>query len=418
MSIWNKVLIGLILLASIGFFILGARALKTHQYWQSEAERLEQELAWQRDRELVLMEGLSAPEVTAREERLEEIGGDTATGFEQGKQELEELGGQARMGLRQVQLALDEQLVDRGRVWRGCRPQPSPETAQTGQIKVIVELPRPHRITPNTVLWGFDELPLHQGGRYLGQFTVEGVDQTEVQLKPTVRMTGPALARLNQSAQRNGASWSLYEIMPRDNHTSLAALSEAELKAMLPEETVDEYVSDGQLTTLGDVKQRGLAGDVVQVDASGEVVKRNGLEVEVQAENVEGMYVRQLRDYEELFRHAHIRLTEGTDRVNALTRNNNYIDASLQDARRQVQYRQEERDRLAEVELPQNVRQRDEVAAHLKAVQSEFAEIQKALAEAMKRAAGMVSEIARIQREATQIIDERTRAMAQAGADD
>ena len=45
MSIWNKVLIGLILLASIGFFILGARALKTHQYWREQALQLEQELA-------------------------------------------------------------------------------------------------------------------------------------------------------------------------------------------------------------------------------------------------------------------------------------------------------------------------------------------------------------------------------------
>jgi len=432
MSIWNKVFIGLIFLASIGFFILGARALKTHQYWREQALQLEQELAQERDVELVLKEGFDSPEVIAREQELDKIGGDAAEGLKRAKEEMEGMREEAKMGLRRVNVALHEELVDRGRVWRDCRPQPAPETARTGQLKVLVEFPSPHQIADKTVLWAFDQLPVDQGGRYLGQFTVDGVDNTGVVLKPTTRVDAAVLAKLNQSAARNGAAWSLYEVMPRDNHRSLAGLSDDELKAELPEETVDEYVSDGQSTTLEDVKQRGLAGKVFQVDESGQIVKTNGLETEVRAENVEGKYVRQLRDYEGLFRQYHLRLTEGVDRRSTLVRNVLYIDpdrlppgidpaglqppsvAALPDAKLQLQYRQEERDRLAEVERPKCFGQRDAVAAHLKAVQGKLAAIQAALAETIKTVQGMAGEIARIQREATRIIDERTQAMARA----
>ena len=38
MSIWNKILIGLIFVASVAFFYMAARTLKTHQYWRSVAQ--------------------------------------------------------------------------------------------------------------------------------------------------------------------------------------------------------------------------------------------------------------------------------------------------------------------------------------------------------------------------------------------
>jgi len=434
MSIWNKVFIWLIFLASIGFFILGSRALMTHKYWREKAHQMERELAHERDVELVLKEGFDSPEVLAREQQLEKVGGDAAEGLKGAKQEMEAMRESATMGLRRVEVALHKELVDRGRVWRDCRPDPGAETAKTGALAVRIGSPAPHQIADKTVLWAFDQLRVDQGGRYLGQFTVEAVNDTGVSLKPTTRMDATALAKLNQSANRNGATWSLYEVMPRDNHRALAELADDELKALLPEESVDEYISDGQLTTLEDVKQRGLAGKVFQVDETGQIVKTNGLETEVQAENVEGKYVRQLRDYEELFRQYHIRLTEGIDRKNTLVRNVYYIDperlppgvdpaelqppavAALPDAKRQLQYRQEEHDRLTEVERPKYFAQRDAVAAHLQRVQDKLAAIQTALDETLQTAQQMAGEIARVQREATRIIDARTQAMAQAPA--
>jgi hypothetical protein len=380
MSTWNKVLIGLIFVASIAFFILGARALKTHQYWRTQAAEYEEALA---------------TELESYDDLREQV--------------------------RQLRLKLHEQLVDRGRVWYGCRPQPSPDTKTTGAVVVAVEFPDPHQITPNSVLWAFDELPVENGGRYLGQFAVAGVGgqaNTEVQLQPSTRMIQGELDRLAQSAGRNGATWALYEIMPIDNHRSLAELSEDELKAMLPQvppEIVEEYVSDGQLMTPEEMKQRGLAGNVYRIDANEEIVKSDGVPQEVEAENEKGKYVRQLRDYEESFRQHGLERTALKDKDATTQRNIKYITSAKEDAERQQVYRQKEHDRLV-TELAEAKRERDLVAAHLKAVQGALAGLQAAVQETIKKNQSLAGEIARIQREATRIIDERTRAMAQAGA--
>lgn len=383
MSTWNKVLLGLIFVASIAFFILGARALKTHQYWRTQVVQLEEALA-------------------SEQETYDDL----------------------REQVRQLRTELYEQLVDRGRVWYGCRPQPGPDTQKTGAVVVAVEFPDPHQITPNSVLWVFDELPIDNGGKYLGQFAVLGVGgqgNTEVQLQPSMRMTQPELDRVAQSAGRNGAAWALYEIMPIDNHhsLSLAELSEDELKAILsqvPPEILDEYLSDGQMMTLEEMKQRGLAGTVYRIDANEEIVRSDGVPQEVEAENEKGKYVRQLRDYEESFRQHGLERTAWRDKFDTTTRNVNYIKAAHADATRQQQYRQRERDRLKDTELPKAVRDRDLVAAHLDVVKGKLAALQAAIRETINKNQALAGEIARIQREATRIINERTRAMAQAGA--
>ena len=377
MSIWNKVLLGLILVASIALFILGARALQTHKHWRNQANQLEQELATELENHAELSEQV-----------------------------------------RQVTLDLDAQLVDRGRVWYGCKPdQVAPDT---GEVSVMTDLPDPHRIEPQTVLWVFDEADFKDGGRYLGQFTVTAVggqDNRQLQLKPTMNLAGPEHQaerdRLQKSATRNGPTWALYEIMPVDNHDSLAELDPETLKTVLPAESVEEFITDGQLTTLADVKQRGLRGKVFKVDQSGQIVKQDGLEQEVQAENEKGKYVRQLRDYEELFRQFDLRRTEGIDREKSLTRNNNYLAQAHDDAKRQHQYRQKERDWLV-ADRQRYFGERDTVRHHLEAVQGKWAAIRAAVAETIKTNQAMAGEIARIQQEATRLIDQQTRRMAQA----
>jgi hypothetical protein len=375
MSIWNKVLIGLICVAAIICFILGARALKTHKHWRGQVVQLEKALATEL-------------------ETTEKLTGE----------------------IRQLKLQLHEQVVDRGRAWFRCTPQPTPETQRTGAVAVAVQLPDPHQITLNSVLWVFDELPIQKGGRYLGQFAVTGVDDTSVNvaLTPSKRLTQAELQRLVQSAARQGATWALYEIMPIDNHHSLAGLPEDVLRAVLPEQTVDEYILDGQLMTLGEMKQRGLAGNVYRIDANEEIVKVDGLPQEVGAEDERGKYVRQLRDYEELFRQHGLDRTMLQEGIARTERNVRYIQEANADATRQFQYRQEERDRLKDTELPKAVRERDLVVAHQKVVEGALAALQASIQETIDKNLALAGEIARIQREATRIIDERTRAMAQA----
>ena len=44
MSIWNKVLVGLICVASLALFYLAARTLRTHQYWCDLARQHEDKI--------------------------------------------------------------------------------------------------------------------------------------------------------------------------------------------------------------------------------------------------------------------------------------------------------------------------------------------------------------------------------------
>jgi hypothetical protein len=299
-------------------------------------------------------------------------------------------------------------MVDRGRVWYGCRPQ----AVQGGKVLVAWPFPEPHRLAPKTVVWLFDEAPVADGGRYLGQFTVAGAPPQQIELAPSVRLTQAEVQRLQQSAARNGASWALYEAMPADKHEAFAGLSEEQLRAMIPESTVAEYVMDGQLTTLGEVKQRGLKGKVFQVDENGEIVMVEGLPKEVLGEDEKGMYVRQLRDYEESFRQDQLWRSAWIDRMATNTRNRDYLRTSDEDLRRQVQYRQKEHDQLV-AEKEKYEKERDLYAWYRNAIDEKLKAVRAAVSESINTNQAMAGEIARIQREATRLIDERTRSMAQ-----
>jgi hypothetical protein len=382
MNIWNKVLIGLIIVASCALFILSARALKTHQHWRDQIAKLEAELATELESQVA-----SVAEV------------------------------------RRLTVEMHKETVDRGRVWYGCQPQVQPATATTGEIAVVTDFPDPNRIEAGTVLYVFDQLDVRAGGAYLGQFTVAalgGQNNRQLGLQPTMRMSQADLARLQPAASRQGALWALYEIMPVDNHDSLAGLEPDLLKAVLPPTSVEEYLADGQLMTLGQMKERGLPGKVFKVDESGQVVKRteiediqaNGLEVEVQGEDEQGKYVRQLRDYEELFRHYTLQWTAGIDRLESAARNLAYVSQARDDAVKQRIYRQDEHDQLVVVRKEQFA-ERDLAASHLTTVSGKLTAIQAASQETRKANQAMGGEIARIQREATRRIDQQTRRMAQ-----
>ncbi len=61
MSIWNKVLVGLIIVASIALFYLAARAMKTEQYWRDLNASLERSIAQLEDANEKLAEGTGGP---------------------------------------------------------------------------------------------------------------------------------------------------------------------------------------------------------------------------------------------------------------------------------------------------------------------------------------------------------------------
>ena len=369
MSIWNKVFIGLILVASLAFFYLAARALKTHQYWRDISRMHEDALLAEVEQEQKLIEGVDEGE-------------------------------EAAWGIRQTSLELHKVMLDRGRVWYGCKPQQV--DLETGAASVMTDLPDPHQIQVHTVLWVFDERDVQDGGRYLGQFAVTNVAERQLQLQPSMKMGQQERNRLQQSSTKNDVTWVLYEVMPVDDHEIFVGLDDAEKEAMLPAGSAAEYLADGQLITTEEVETKGLQGKVVAVDENGVVVRgKDGLNEEV--ENGKGEYVRPLHDYEVLFREYHRQEVERGDLFAARTRDRQSVEAAVKDADRQKGFREEEIDQLKE-ELANRARERDAVAALRKDVQDK-----------LKSNQTMAGEIARIQLEATRRIDEQTRKAAEAG---
>jgi len=276
MSIWNKVLIGLILVASLGFFYMALRTLRTHQHWREKAQQHEKRIKQFQKDNRQLVEGTGE-------------------------------GKQYEPGIERLRLDLQKMLVGRGRVWRDCKPQPGPQTIKTGQVAVTPDV---RGIGEKTVLYLFEQTAADQGGTYLGKFkvtTFNALDKNsngslepgelppslqpqlatadsdksgtlnlaefdaakpdytgpEV-LEPSMKMSTAELQRLAASAGK--ATWTMYEIMPADSHQAFAHLNQDELKKLLPAESVQEYLNDGKLLTTEEVEKMGLRGKVVAVE--------------------------------------------------------------------------------------------------------------------------------------------------------
>ena len=208
MSIWNKVLVGLIIVASFGLFYLGMQTLKTHKYWRESARKHEAKL------EPLPMEI----------DRLKF--GDVEGGC-----------------LRDRRVALARQLAERGRVWHNWAPQQI-VNPQTGEVRIGTDAAGPYGIADKMPLFVFEAKGAKDGGRFLGEFRVKGIAEgaKQIVLEPVMTMTPDDLARLQQSK----GPWTLCELMPTDSHTVFAGLDEKQLRGILPARTVEQFISDGK----------------------------------------------------------------------------------------------------------------------------------------------------------------------------
>ncbi|HYW81280.1 MAG TPA: hypothetical protein VE890_16975, partial [Thermoguttaceae bacterium] len=212
MSIWNKVLIGFIFVASVAFFYLGARTLQTHQHWREKAQRFQDRIAQENKTHDTLLNG------------------------EPDSQEI------ADMGVNQLQVELDKILKHRGRVWVDCAPEVKP---QTGQATVTLNTAGPHGIADKTVLLVFEERDAQEGGCFLGEFKVSAVSDDAIGLEPTAPLNDRQLQQLDASQ----GTWALYEKWPIDGHDVFPDWDEETLTAALPEKSLPEFLKDGQMMT-------------------------------------------------------------------------------------------------------------------------------------------------------------------------
>jgi hypothetical protein len=379
MSIWNKVLLGLIFVTSLVFMYMAARTLQTHKTWRESAQRQEQQLA---DVDEQIEEAIHA---TSEREVI------------------------AEMGIEQLRQGLFAILIDRGRVWNNCEPEQISE--ETGAVRVKTDfpdednLPGRHGIHEKTVLHVFEEAdveaPLNEaGGRYLGEFRVTEVADGLVGMEPSMKLGERELRRLTESR----GPWSLYEVLPYDSHKIVRKMDDDYLRRTLPETVVNEYLFDGEPMTRARAEELGLEGRIV--DEKGEDV----------ADGEEGVYVRELRDYGILFAAFHRERTLWYDERDSAESDKQYAEAAADDAKRQVEFREEE---VAEMkrELAQFRREIDAVVAHRKAVEGKLAELGQSTAELAANNRSIASQIAQVQMEAQRRIDERTRRVARSAAE-
>jgi len=260
------------------------------------------------------------------------------------------------LGRRALQHELHRLTHDRGRVWSNCQPVGVDD--QTGRLTLHIESPSPHGLEVGTLLYAFEEGSIQDGARYVGKFKAVEVnpDQGTVTLEPVPQQSREWFQALTQ---RNFL-WRLYEIMPSDRHDLLTSLSEEELRATLPAESVEEYVKDEKPAAPADPPERKIG------------YKQDGTRAlpEEQDQVVKELYVRRLRDYALQF----MNLRDQTTDLQSLIASEEGDLAAMQETLTRVEAdvksREEERDKLQQ-DLTKFQMESNTLDGHLAALQEQ-----------------------------------------------
>ena len=350
MSLWNKILLVLVFLASAVFFYTAARTVKTYQYWANLADRFEKKLNEVRA-EVVSLE--TADHAHPRADK--------------------------SIGVQQLRIDLGRVLANRGRIWAKCEKQKA-SMAPSGMMDVTVSSDETsaNTITPNMLLYAFEEGDDQSPGKYLGEFHVKGVHEKQVQLDSTTQM----VSSLAKNVAESKAPWVLYEMMPTDEHDALANLPEDQRKWV-----ADEYLNDGQ-----------------PVDASGKASQ----------DPKDKKFERPLRDYLAIFRDCEMHRMLFADRWESTIRDLRYLDAAKKEGEAQLDQVEKENSRVAQ-ELQRAKLELAAVANLYSSRQNMLNLFQSGVQAAIANNLKCAQEIARLQKDAADQIDRRTRTMAQFG---
>ena len=191
--VYTIVLVMFIFIASLGFFYLAARTLKTHKSWK--------EIAIQREKEL---------------DELEKKNLELAEGVEQA-------GKDALAGIRQLKKELHFAAIERGGIWLDVAPEKI--NATTGAVVVGVESPEPHGLKEKRVLFLFTQDNVAEDGRYLGEFQVTKADKESksVSLEPNLPLEPEQLKALGGMIETVAGDHEPPEANVMREHTGTAA---------------------------------------------------------------------------------------------------------------------------------------------------------------------------------------------------
>jgi hypothetical protein len=353
MNLLNKILLGFVFIAILPFLVLAAMTLKTHQSWMPPVPKLEREIA--------------------------------AEVAQQATWENGDPNDPTRPGIRQLKVALHNDLIDRGGVWRNCaKSGVTPE----GVLTVTVgdqDLGNPlasvqDNIKDKAIMFVFEG---RDGGQYLGEFKVASVNQKLVTLSPALKLTEDEIQALNNSA----GELILTDVMPIDRSDIFAGMDAAALQRFLPPEMIPEYLHHGQPKTDED--------DPESVDEKGN-------------------FVRPLRDYSYFFHHYHHQFSVLSDTklraqadLKSVMDDKLHLDTQLKKSDEQIEELNKEFDRVK--------KERVVATAYLKAVEERLAEVQADVEKMLVANRKLAAEWTAVQTEAARRINEAT-AAAPAGA--
>jgi len=92
---------------------------------------------------------------------------------------------------------IDVALAGRGRVWMQANMVRA--NADTGEITATVDDPTPHGIEAKTTLFVFEHNDKEKGGRYLGEFTVTSVTDKQIKMLPSLALSQGELTEISRS---------------------------------------------------------------------------------------------------------------------------------------------------------------------------------------------------------------------------
>lgn len=303
MSIWSRVLVGLIMLTSLVFLYLATKTLAAHRNWQLAVQSYDKPLEKAENDITRLTEGdkTATPPVPS---------------------------------ISDLEVKLHGLMTGRGKIWRGCTLRKDKFNPATLEFVMDVPFPDPHQIQDKMVLYLFEE---REPGFFIGEYKVTGLAEKSVSLAPTVlpptkKMLDAQRARI----QGTQVTWSLYETLPTDRHDVFRGYDQAQLSQMMPgvpPEVLQEYLRDGTDAPPGD-----------------RVIK--------------GKYERQLRDYVVYYHELNRQIAMLRDQI-AAAKTDEAIAKKLQaDAEKEVASQTDLIEKTLKPELAEAQAERDVITAH------------------------------------------------------
>jgi len=373
------VLVYTIFLSTCFFVYLAAKTLKIQQTYRQQARQFQQ-----------------------RFEQLEQDNGELEFGVEAVG------GGEAKPGIVQLRHALDKLTLVRGGVWRGCQlTKADPD----GTVVLKIAPSVPVTMEKNTILFAFERGAGERGAgaRYLGEFKVAQIDAQgrTVTLTPATIPTDAERERITRSKR----AWSLYAVMPVDRPEVFAGLDRKRLEALIAPASLGEYLRDGKQAKEDDPPARVMGVLKDGRSAPLAILEQQGKLDQV----VEKRYRRPLRDYALLIREFGRQRAVNQDTLAQLLRDQQQLKQSLAQAKKDVAYREGEKQQLTE-DLKGFTFERDVVTAYLADVDALRANVASELAAVTAKNGQLADQLAQLQQDAARRIDQPVGAGAVPGA--